>query len=443
MANKKTKRGTFVHGIGASQALDSSGERILIDGIDISSLTRDGVFNYEHKNDNASQIVGKILEAKKIFKKADCENKDHEYFWDKVQMPFLYVSGELFDAVGHTSAQDIAAMLKYDEQGYADKEAKNLINFSIEGAVLEKNNHEIVKCVARKITITITPCNKTAIAKLKTSDNDFGFINEIVEKNESMSSVQILKSEESIEKNDALKMPKVGHNYEKIGPTYGEHRPGKPIQPKRTFTSENAPKNLKVGDRITYPKPKPYKPKTGKDIYGKSEGELEKATTRKAKPKKNIKKPTSKNRAKTKQSSKFSYESNMRKAFTAGMAVGTPGVATQGESLEKAFKSKAQRRFMYANPEKIGGQKGIKEWEKDTPKNIPEKVKKTEVLKMLSNQAFEVFPKKEELVKFLEDKLPKLSKNEVLALAKTVAYVMEKRAEIALEKMIKKDISKK
>lgn len=44
------------------------------------------------------------------------------------------------------------------------------------------------------------------------------------------------------------------------------------------------------------------------------------------------------------------------------------------EKLDKAFSSKTQRRFAYANPEKFGGQKGIKEWESETPKNIPEKV---------------------------------------------------------------------
>jgi len=44
--------------------------------------------------------------------------------------------------------------------------------------------------------------------------------------------------------------------------------------------------------------------------------------------------------------------------------------------LKKPFKSKKQRRFLYANPEKIGGKQSLKEWESKTPKNIPESVKK-------------------------------------------------------------------
>ena len=63
-----TKQGTWIDGIAASEHLDSSGERIEIQGIDLSSLNRDGVFNWEHKYEGASHIVGKIYEAKKIFK---------------------------------------------------------------------------------------------------------------------------------------------------------------------------------------------------------------------------------------------------------------------------------------------------------------------------------------------------------------------------------------
>lgn len=40
------------------------------------------------------------------------------------------------------------------------------------------------------------------------------------------------------------------------------------------------------------------------------------------------------------------------------------------------FKSKAQERFAFANPEKFGGKKHIlEEWMAVTPRNIPDKVK--------------------------------------------------------------------
>jgi len=158
------KHGTFIHGIAASQHIDSSGERIIISGVDVSSLTLDGVFNFEHESKQASQIVGKILEAKKILTKDDCENKHHKFFWDKVKMPFIYVMGELFDSVNHIGANDVAAMARYDKN-VDDTKTKKLINFSIEGSRLGKEGSNITNCIARKVTVTLTPCNKMAQAE--------------------------------------------------------------------------------------------------------------------------------------------------------------------------------------------------------------------------------------------------------------------------------------
>lgn len=41
------------------------------------------------------------------------------------------------------------------------------------------------------------------------------------------------------------------------------------------------------------------------------------------------------------------------------------------------FKSKAQERFAYANPEKFGGEEGLAEWQSETPSSLPEKKKKS------------------------------------------------------------------
>ena len=35
------------------------------------------------------------------------------------------------------------------------------------------------------------------------------------------------------------------------------------------------------------------------------------------------------------------------------------------------FKSKKERAFAYANPEKFGGEEGLKEWESETPSELP------------------------------------------------------------------------
>jgi hypothetical protein len=195
--------GTLIHGIAASEHLDSSGERISIRGLDISSLPVDGVFNWEHKNDNSFQIVGKILKAKKIFSEKDCEDEHELYFWNKAQAPYVYVMGELFDGVGHKAAAEVAAMLRYDSAARkAGRTGKNVINFSIEGSKLNKEGQEIQRSLGRKVTITTAACNKVAVAEElrlgeEPSDNlDFA---------KSESGVEIMRKDAKI-----LKLPKLG-----------------------------------------------------------------------------------------------------------------------------------------------------------------------------------------------------------------------------------------
>src|SRR5581483_8751727 len=170
---------TFIHGIAASENIDSSGERISIAGMDISSLEKDGVFNFEHETGKVpdkdgrpvelqikvpAMVVGKILKAKKIFKEEDCDDDHQLKFWRKIETPYLYVMGELFDDYTD-AARDLAGKFRYDH----DKKGQNqayVNNFSIEGARIEKKGMDIPRSIARKVTITVTPCNKTAVAEI-------------------------------------------------------------------------------------------------------------------------------------------------------------------------------------------------------------------------------------------------------------------------------------
>jgi len=162
--------GMMICGVAACQTLDSSGEVLDMKGLDISTLERDGVFNYEHEEKLADQIVGKILKAKKIFSDADCETSQELSHWQRIQVPFLWVVGELFDDLGHNGAQNVAAMLRYDERqrnergGYQDG-MKPVVNFSIQGGKLHKAGNIVTDSLARKVSITITPCNKVAEAE--------------------------------------------------------------------------------------------------------------------------------------------------------------------------------------------------------------------------------------------------------------------------------------
>lgn len=152
---------TFLHGVGTVQYLDKSGEVVDLKGLDISSLPLTGVINYEHKSDVPAQLVGKILKAKKIFKQSDCSD-DHElHFWKKVKTPYLYIMAELLDDYCD-SAKHVAGILRYDR----DKKDQNkyaMTWFSVEGSEIpgSRTNSQIVsRGIARKVTLTTTPCNQ-------------------------------------------------------------------------------------------------------------------------------------------------------------------------------------------------------------------------------------------------------------------------------------------
>ncbi len=297
--------GTYLHGISSTEDLDSAGERIKIDGIDISSLPLDGLFNWEHKDQTSSQIIGKVLYSKKILKESDCDNEHHKYFWKKAgEKPYLYVLGVLFDKFNHSGAMDVAAMLRFDK-AIDTSETKQTIGFSIEGSKLDKKGNIITKCIARKVTVTNLPCNKVCIAELLEDPEDVKSISK-------ESFFDIFKKAEKME----------------------------------TDLRKNE-KTYKVASK------------------------------------------------KKKKLSKF-YSSNVQKALTASCGTGgAPSARTGMSALSKEY------------------------------------MKKT--MKKISNESFNRMGKKEELIKFLTYKMPKLSKKEILAIAKTVAYVREKKLEKALK----------
>lgn len=158
---------TFLHGVGTVQFIDKSAEIVDIKGIDISSLAKMGIVNYEHLSTLPAQLVGKILKAKKIFKKEDCSNEHELYFWNKVKIPYVYIMAELLDDYCD-SAKHVAGVLRYDR----DKKTQNeyaIYWFSVEGSEIpnSRTNSQIVsRGIARKVTLTSTPCNQACAAEI-------------------------------------------------------------------------------------------------------------------------------------------------------------------------------------------------------------------------------------------------------------------------------------
>ncbi len=154
--------GTLLHGIACSENIDSSGEVLILKGVDTTSLH---TFNFEHKSEHANQTVGRILSSKKIYSEQDCETEAHLKFWNRFKVPYLYIIGELFDDVGHSGAIDVAAIARYDEKHLGEYDFSKtfpLLGASIEGSKINKEQNNITHSLARKISLTFSPCNKTS-----------------------------------------------------------------------------------------------------------------------------------------------------------------------------------------------------------------------------------------------------------------------------------------
>lgn len=163
---------TKIHGIGAAENIDSSGEKIDLSHLDCTSLDKgDGTYTFEHSGTEPSKILGKILKYKKIFSEADCETPEHTYFFQKAGCPILYVMGELFDGDGHLQAEEVASIFRYDaRQKNEQTSVPPTMWFSVEGSILNKQPEggikQITDAICRLVTITVKPCNRVCVAEL-------------------------------------------------------------------------------------------------------------------------------------------------------------------------------------------------------------------------------------------------------------------------------------
>lgn len=157
------KTGMIIDGAFATAAIDTSGEILNIEGCDISDLENgNAILNFEHQNDAASDILGKIIFAKKIFSDKDCTNDRELSFWNQIKLPFIYGKAELFDSQGHPGAIAAAAIIRY----YYNKKEPLLVRYSIEGSTIERKGNILKRSVARRIAATLKPCNRSAVSGL-------------------------------------------------------------------------------------------------------------------------------------------------------------------------------------------------------------------------------------------------------------------------------------
>jgi hypothetical protein len=381
----------LISGIGACEAIDSSGEILKMDGLDITSLERDGVFNVEHESKSMSNIVGKILKAKKIFSEKDCENDSQLKFWKQVNIPYLWIMGELFDDVGHIEAMNLAALLRYDmkakSEGKYTEDMAQLVNLSVEGAKLRKEGNIVVRSIARKISITITPCSKVASAEIHSMQEQ----KSEKKKNGKLPDLSIFKSEtlslpsadvlESLEKAD---QPKLSIVKPAATPSViGKTKSGKDIgsHPKTNYALGFTHQDHKDAFNAHYEAAMASKdPKVRAHHMHATKAHMQSAQ-RSEPPKRAASNApqkvhtmqtihTEKPKEKPKNPAKFpnTYGKNeMKKALELGSAAGAPSTLTGGAALSKESLDKKVYKMAKAEAEEYNREivdKGLETWDK-------------------------------------------------------------------------------
>jgi len=150
------KKATVIDGIASTEDLDSQNEVLSLNGADISDMTKRGYFNDNHGSGFANTL-GRITDAKKIFKEADADNDRQRAYWGKVKRPFLYVKGYLFDEAEHPNAKAVASIMKeFNKMGTPLD-----VQMSVEGKVKQRGPNGLLKeSMIRNVALTLVPANR-------------------------------------------------------------------------------------------------------------------------------------------------------------------------------------------------------------------------------------------------------------------------------------------
>ncbi len=160
--------------IAGSQLRDTQGEMLSVEGADISELEAGrGRLNDNHGK-GFFNAIGRVTGAKKIFKSSDCTTERHQYYWDKVKAPYIYVEGELYDDEDHPNARAAAAILRNIHKADTPLQLKA----SVEGGVLARgisDNTLLARTKIHSVALTFTPANNNTLVEptsLKKSEYD-------------------------------------------------------------------------------------------------------------------------------------------------------------------------------------------------------------------------------------------------------------------------------
>lgn len=139
-----------IYGILATESVDRTGERLLLDGADISDLK---YINDEHQSEHCFDFLGSIKESKKIYKEQDCADERQLFCWRRVLKPFIYIRGALASPE-HPNAAAAEGLIRYSAQN-----PEFPVGLSVEGATIERSGRDLVQTKIIAASLTVKPCN--------------------------------------------------------------------------------------------------------------------------------------------------------------------------------------------------------------------------------------------------------------------------------------------
>lgn len=154
----------FIDCAAGSELKDTQGETLSVEGADISELEAGkGRWNDNHGKGFFNSL-GRVTEAKKIFKSEDCENERHKYYWEKIKAPYIYTAGYLYNDEDHPNAKAAAAILRNIHR----EDTPLRMKASVEGGVLSRGIKDPTRLARTKIhsvALTFTPANNATLVE--------------------------------------------------------------------------------------------------------------------------------------------------------------------------------------------------------------------------------------------------------------------------------------
>jgi hypothetical protein len=152
-------KSTIIEGVASTQARDTQGEILDLNGADITPLLEGkGFVNSDHSS-RFEHLIGRVIEAKKIMGLDDCETPSQIKYWAEQKRPFLWSKLELWDGHGHNEADAVSSIYNF----YQNNNEEAPIKLSVEGKTIERCRKTglLKRTVIKGIALTVHPANET------------------------------------------------------------------------------------------------------------------------------------------------------------------------------------------------------------------------------------------------------------------------------------------